>query len=152
METYTLTTSNFEYYFYPNSIEYSSFDGDVMHESVSESDYLTLRDARDNPPENHVIKINRDLTFEYVYIEPEFDPQAEAESRQLEMEQELTWAMIQREYHLTNDVKRMRVDRTLLDNYSIACRDHVQRINGVLVIVGEKPVRPEQGAPFINPL
>lgn len=82
------------------------------------------------------------------YVVPEPMLPTGAELRQKEMEAELTWAMIQREYHLTNDVKRMRIARDVLDKYSIACRDHVQNINGVLKIVGEKPVRPEQGVPF----
>lgn len=84
--------------------------------------------------------------LEHVIPEPVLP--TEAELRQKEMEVELTWAMIQREYHLTNDIKRMRIARDVLDKYSIACRDHVQEINGVLKIVGEKPVRPEQGVAF----
>ncbi len=62
--------------------------------------------------------------------------------RQAEMQSELAWATIQREYHLTNDEKRMVISMEDLSAFSIACRDHVQVIDDVLTIVGEKPKRP----------
>lgn len=83
------------------------------------------------------------------FIEPEITPpptKTEAEIRQEEMEAELTWAMIQRQYHITGDTKRMLIDIDELNAYAIACRDHVTNKGGTLVIVGDRPKRPTMRA------
>lgn len=83
------------------------------------------------------------------FIEPDTAPPPQktlAEIRQEEMEAELTWCMIQRQYHITNDTKRMLIDIEDLNQYAIACRDHVTNRNGTLVIVGDRPMRPTMRA------
>lgn len=85
------------------------------------------------------------LILPFIEPEPETAPPPQktlAEIRQEEMEAELTWAMIQRQYHITGDTKRMTINIDDLNGYAIACRDHVTNRNGTLVIVGERPKRP----------
>lgn len=142
-QTYKLIMSDGSYLFYPNSIDYGLIEGELIHEAVTEREYLALTQARDNPPENHEITINPDLTFDYIFVvPPPVCPVAEAEARQKEMQEDLAWATIQREYHLTGDVKRMVISMEDLSKFSIACRDHVQIVDGVLTIIGERPIRP----------
>lgn len=66
-----------------------------------------------------------------------------AKAAQSEMIAELNWIDLQLKIHNTNDTKRMVSTVDLLCKYAIECRDYVQNIEGVLAIVGDKPVRPE---------
>lgn len=65
-----------------------------------------------------------------------------ASIEQTEMESELNWVDVQLKYHSTGDTKRAIISLDSLNSYAIKCRDHVQNIDGVLTIVGDKPVRP----------
>ena len=67
----------------------------------------------------------------------------EAQVSQSEMISELDWVDLQLKYHASGDTKRSVSTVDLLNQYAIACRDYVQNIDGILTIVGEKPVRPE---------
>ena len=53
------------------------------------------------------------------------------------MQEELAWAMRHREYHQTNDLKRMVISLEDLNAFSIACRDHLMTLRQT-IIVGEK--------------
>lgn len=67
-----------------------------------------------------------------------------ASLEQVEMESELNWVDIQLKYHATGDTKRAVISLDSLNAYAIKCRDYVQNIDGVLTIVGDKPVRPTE--------
>jgi hypothetical protein len=67
-----------------------------------------------------------------------------ASIEQVEMMSELNWVDIQLKYHSTGDTKRATISLDSLNSYAIKCRDYVQNIDGVLTIVGDKPVRPTE--------
>ena len=65
-----------------------------------------------------------------------------AQSVQLEMISEMDWADTQLKYHLTNDTERTVSTVDLLHSFIINCRNHVRNVDGVLTVVGNKPIRP----------
>jgi hypothetical protein len=67
-----------------------------------------------------------------------------ASIEQIKMESELNWVDAQLKYHATGDTKRAIISIDSLNTYAIKCRDYVQNIDGVLTIVGDKPVRPTE--------
>lgn len=64
-----------------------------------------------------------------------------AKVAQSEMVHELDWCDLQIKLHTSSD---RRAIATIEDIYAYAraCRDYVQNIDGELIIVGDKPVRP----------
>lgn len=67
-----------------------------------------------------------------------------ASIEQSEMMSELSWVDVQLKYHATGDAKRAIISIESLNDYAINCRDYVQSVDGVLTIVGDKPVRPTE--------
>ncbi len=65
------------------------------------------------------------------------------EKTHAKMRGELGWIDLQFKYHQTGDIKRSISTIEALSAYAIQCRDHVQYIDDVLTIVGDKPTRPE---------
>ncbi len=65
-----------------------------------------------------------------------------AQVAQAEIITELNWVDLQLKYHSAGDTKRKVATLPKMKAYAVACRDYVRNFDGVLTIVGEKPVRP----------
>lgn len=71
-------------------------------------------------------------------------PEQLANSAQAEMKAELDWADIEIKKHQEGHTRTVATPEELYA-YKNACRDYVRNIDGVLTIVGDKPVRPVEG-------
>ena len=68
-----------------------------------------------------------------------------AEATQSEMVTEVDWADIEIKKHTEGHTRTVATLEELYA-YKNACRDYVRNIDGVLTIVGDKPIRPQEGA------
>ena len=84
-----------------------------------------------------------DEVIESIKSQEAYEESKKALSAQSEMISDLKWCDLQIRYHETGDVKRAISTMDEIKSYAIECRDYVHNTESGLVIVGEKPIRPQ---------